>query len=252
MRSFKKFFVLAGAILVSMQVTYADVIYREVFGNGSGAPGSNAPLNTVGWFGAWGPTATDSSNPSPNNFGLSAVGGSPTNLDNVNAGGPANSISNGFVFVSGGTPSTTNFIAGTSQYTVDTTQFSISSISFYAGNTSNAVPNGMPGFHIAVQIGGTWYASDQMLVQGTNVSSAANFHNPPGGASGGAQQLTFNWTTTAGAWDALTFNPGVSLALGANTGSALPGGNITASGLYSAVITNSAGVPQGTTRRFDT
>src|ERR1035437_5621290 len=93
--------VFAGAILLSMQVTHAQ-IYREVFGNTSG---SNASPSSVGWAGNWGATASDASagDSAPgtfNNFGVSTSLGSPQNLDNINAGGSAQSTANGLGFVS--------------------------------------------------------------------------------------------------------------------------------------------------------
>ena len=204
--------VFAGAILLSMQVTQAQ-IYREVFGNNTAG---NNLLSTVGWSGAWGPTATDSSNPSPNNFGISAALGDPQNLDNINAGGPSPSMANGLVFTSGTGAAAANWIAYTT-YTVDPTATPIQDISFYAGSTVNGA-NGIPGFRIAVQIDGNWYASSAVLANPVSVSSAANFHNAPGGSSGGAQQVTFTWTTAASAWDTLTFTPNTTLALGGISG----------------------------------
>src|SRR5580692_3625474 len=151
--------VFAGAILLSMQVTYAQTsIYREVFGNNTG---NNVNLSTVGWLGDWGSTATDSSNPSPNNFGISSQLGDPQNLDNINAGGPSLSQANGLVFTSGGAPSTTNWIAYTTGYTVNTSLTPIQDISFYAGSAANG--SSIPGFRIAVQIDGNWYASNEVL-----------------------------------------------------------------------------------------
>jgi hypothetical protein len=238
----KKLVVLAGAILLSMQVTHAQ-IYREVFGNNTAV---NNLLSTVGWSGAWGPTATDSAGGGmlANNFGVSAALGSPQNLENINAGGPSLSQANGLLFTSGGTAATMNWIAYTTGYTVDTTANPIQDISFYAGSTVNST-YGIPGARIAVQIDGNWYASSAVLANPVSVSSAANFHL--GAGSGGAQQVTFNWTTAASAWDSLTFVPGTSLVLGSTLVSDLPGDNITAFGLYS-----DAEAGTGATRRFDT
>jgi hypothetical protein len=233
--------VFAGATLLSMQVTQAQ-IYREVFGNNTAV---NNLLSTVGWSGAWGPTATDSAGGGmlANNFGVSTALGSPQNLENINAGGPSLSQANGLLFTSGGTAATMNWIAYTTGYTVDTTATPIQDISFYAGSTVNA--GVIPGFRIAVQIDGNWYASSAVLANPVSVSSAANFHL--GAGSGGAQQVTFNWTTAASAWDSLTFVPGTSLVLGSTLVSPLPGDNITAFGLYSDQLTGA-----GATRRFDT
>jgi hypothetical protein len=202
----KKLVVLAGAISVLMQVTHAQVpIYREAFGNNTAG---NVNLSTVGWSGAWGATATDSSNPSPNNFGVSSALGNPNNLDNINAGGPSLSTANGLVFTSGTAASLTNWIAYTTGYTVNTALTPIQDISFYAGSAANGT-FGIPGFRIAVQIDGNWYASTTVLANTVAVASAANF-------STGAQQVTFNWTTAASAWDTLSFTPGTTLVLGSS------------------------------------
>jgi hypothetical protein len=231
--------VFAGAILLSMQVTHAQVpIYREVFGNTSG--NTNANLNLVGWSGAWGPTATDSSNPSPNNFGISSALGDPQNLDNINAGGSSLSMANGLAFTSGTGASLNNWIAYTTGYTVDTTANPIQDISFYAGSAANGT-FGIPGFRIAVQIDGNWYASTTVLANTVAVSSAANFNT-------GAQQVIFNWTTAASAWDSLSFIPSSTLVLGSTLASDLPGDNVTGFGLYSDQEPGGGNA----TRRFDT
>jgi hypothetical protein len=228
--------VFAGAILLSMQVTQAQ-IYREVFGNNTAG---NNLLSTVGWSGAWGPTATDSAGGGmlANNFGVSAALGDPQNLDNINAGGPSLSTANGLLFTSGGTAATMSWIAYTTGYTVDTTATPIQDISFYAGSAANA--GVIPGFRIAVQIDGNWYASTAVLANTVAVASAGVFNSQ-------AQKVTFNWTTAASAWDSLTFVPGTSLVLGSTLVSPLPGDNITAFGLYSDQLTGG-----GATRRFDT
>ena len=236
----------AGVILSSMQVTQAQ-IYREVFGNLS--TGTNSAPSSVGWAGNWGATASDASvGDAPagsfNNFGVSTALGSPNNLDNINAGGPALSTANGLLFVS---QAGQNFIAYTTGYTVNQTLTPIQDISFYAGSTFDTA-GGIPGFRIAVQQDGNWYASTQVLANSLNVTSAGNFHLAPG--SGGAQQVTFNWTTAASAWDNLTFVAGTSLALGGISGG-LNADPITAFGLYSDA-TDSLGNTENAIRRFDT
>src|SRR5207302_6457369 len=117
--------------------------------------------------------------------------------------------------------------------------------SFYSGNTSNTFPNGMPGYRIAIQMDGNWYASSQLLTQTNNIANAGAF-----AASG--QQLIFNWTPAASAWDSLSFTPGSTLALGSVIGSDLPADPITAFGLYSDPAVNTNGVGGIATRRFDT
>ena len=245
MFSFKNFIVLAGAVLLCAQVTHAQAIYFENFGNvGTPIPnavGGNTNLEQDGWSGAWGPTATDSAVPSVNNFGVSSQVGSPTNLLNIGAAATSQSVS-GLVFVSGAAPSATNFIVYTSAFTVNTALYNVQDISFYSGNAAGAAP-----YQIAVQIDGSWYASTQLLSNNSPVSAAGNFRNPPGGGTGGGQQVTFNWTTAGSAWDFLTFISSNSLALGSSLSSVssnLPGDNITAFGVYS-------GGNGGATRRFD-
>jgi len=242
--------VFVGATLLSMQVTHAQVpIYREVFGNNTTV---NNLLSTVGWVGAYGATAADSAGGGmiANNFGVSAALGSPNNLENINAGGPSLSQANGLLFTSGGTGATRgiglmSWIAYTAGYTVDPIATPIQDISFYAGSGANASDGVIPGFRIAVQIGGNWYASSAVLANPIAVTSAANFHL--GAGSGGAQQVTFTWTTAVSAWDSLTFVPGTSLVLGSTLASPLPAGNITGFGLYSDQLTGA-----GATRGFDT
>jgi len=129
---------------------------------------------------------------------------------------------------------------------VNQTLTPIQDISFYAGSTATATTGGIPVFRIAVQQDGNWYASTQVLYNSANVSSAGNFSS----ATVGAQQVTFNWTTAASAWDNLTFTPGTTLALGGLSGG-LNGDPITAFGLYSDA-TDSLGNTETGIRRFDT
>src|SRR5882724_9223023 len=226
MDSLKKFVVLAGAILLCMQATYADTIYRETFSRTAGAPNTN--FSYVGWSGYWGSTAQpgDGVTVPYNNFGSGTSVGIPSggNVTNVNAG-PEDGNTNGFPFASGPVASN-NFLVTTSEYTVDQSVWNVGSISFYSGNTSNTFPNGMPGYRIAIQMDGNWYASATNFVQTINILNAAAF------ATSG-QQMIFNWTNAASAWLSLSFTPGSTLALGGPVGSDLPADPITAFGVYS-------------------
>jgi hypothetical protein len=235
------FGVLAAAIVLSIQVTHAQSpIYREVFGNNTT---SNMDLSAIGWAGAWGGNGASSLTAPANNFGVSTAAGSPQNLDNINAGGSALSMVNGLAFSSGAFASTTNWLAYTSGYTVNQTLTPIQDISFYAGSAANGT-FGVPGFRIAVEIDGNWYASTAVLGNTTGVASAANFGSQ-------AVQVVFNWTTAASAWDSLTFVPGTSLVLGSALSSPLSSDPITAFGLYSDAEPGTTG-PGNATRRFDT
>jgi hypothetical protein len=245
MFSLKRFVVLAGALLLSTQVTDADVIYRETFSRTAGAVNTN--FDYVGWTGWWSPTAQpDDGVVVPfNNFGSGSSVGRPSggSFTNVNAG-PEDGNTNGFAFASGFQAVSNNILVITSQYTVDQSVWNVGSISFYSGNTSNAFPNGMPGYRIAIQMDGNWYASSQLLTQSNNVANAAAF------ATSG-QQMIFNWSLAASAWDSLTFSPSNSLALGSVLGSNLPSDPITAFGLYSDPAVNTNGLGGIATRRWD-
>ena len=246
----KKLVMLAGAILLSAQVVRADVVYRETFSNTAGAANTN--FNFVGWEGYWSPTAqtTDQGNTTGlyNNFGIGSSLGRPSGLDNVNAGANVGNT-NGFAFSSGFLSVSNNILTYTSEYTVNPAVWSVGSISFYSGNTSNnpnAYVNNIPTWRIAVQIDGNWYVSSTQLVQTINIANAAGF------ASSG-QQLVFNWTTAASAWLNLDFVPGTTLAVGGPVGSDLPNDPITAFGLYSDPSVNTNGLWNATaTRRWDT
>lgn len=252
MLSLKKSIILAGAVLFCLQATYADVIYRETFSQTAGAANTNFDFD--GWAGYWSSTAqtTDQGNTTNgafqtvyNNFGLGSSLGRPSGgtYTNVNAG-PNVGNTNGFAFSSGFLSVSNSILTYTTEYTVNQSLWNVGSISFYSGNTSNAFPNGMPAWRIAIQMDGNWYASSQLLVQTVNVAAAANFPTT-------AQQLVFNWTTTASAWDSLSFVPGSTLALGGVIGSDLPADPITAFGLYSDASVNTNGVGGIATRRWD-
>ena len=226
-----------------MQVTQAQTtpIYREVFGNSTNVSSANIAVSTTGWYGYLGPTATAASSFSPNNFGISSSVGRPTTLDNINAGGPAASTQNGILFTSGNAVQAANWIAYQNTCTVNQTATPIQDISFYLGSGAGGVSGVIPGFRVAVQIDGNWYATTQTFANTASVSSGANFNAL-------AQQFTFNWTTAASAWESLTFVPGTTLASGSVLTSPLSGDPITAFGVY----TDAEAAGDTATRRIDT
>ena len=239
---------MAGAILLSVPVTRAQgpsAIYFEEFGNTNAAAGKNFSVSSVGWVGKWGPTATDSSNPAPDNFGISSSIGATKGYTNINDGAENNST-NGYIFTSGTGASLNNWIAYQNTYTVDTSAYSIQDISFYCASASLA-GFGVPGARVAVQIDGNWYATTQVFSNSTGISSGS-------GVAAGAQQVVFNWTTAASAWDSLSFVPGSTLVLGSALSSPLPGDNLTAFGLYSdqeVIVQGGTNFIGNATRRFD-
>jgi hypothetical protein len=257
MLSIKKLVVLAGVILLSMQISYADVIYQETFSQTAGAANTN--FDFVGWAGYWSATAqsTDQGNTTNasgatvyNNFGVGSSVGRPSGgtVTNVNAGASVGNT-NGFPFSSGFLSVSNNILSYTTEYTVNQSVWNVGSISFYSGNSSNnpnSFLNGnIPGYRIAIQMDGNWYASATNLVQNNVIANAAAF------ASSG-QQLVFNWSNAASAWRNLTFVPGTTLALGGAVGSDLPADPITAFGLYSDPVLDTNGVGGVATRRWDT
>ena len=247
MSSLKKFVLLAGVALLCMQVTRADVIYRETFSRTAGAANTN--LAYVGWSGYWSTTAQSDASVSVNNFGDGSSVGKPSggSITNVNAG-PSDGNTNGFPFVSGFLAVSNNVLITTSEYAVNQSIWNIGSISFFSGNTSNnpnSFANPIPGWRIAIQMDGNWYASSTNLVQTNNIANAGAF------ATSG-QQMIFNWTNAASAWLSLNFTAGSTLTLGSALGSDLPTDPITAFGLYSDPSVDTNGVGGIQTRRFDT
>ena len=183
MITLKKFFVLAGAIMLCVQATRAqgpNAIYFKEFGNTNAASGNNFAISSIGWAGNWGTNATDSSNPSPNNFGISSSVGSPRGDTNIDPGAEVNST-NGYIFTSGTGASLNNWIAYQSNYTVNTSAYSIQDISFYAASAA-LTGGGTPTARVAVNIDGNWYVTTQVFSNDFPVSSGGNVHNPPDGS----------------------------------------------------------------------
>jgi hypothetical protein len=227
MLSLKRLVVLAGAILLSMQVTHAQTpIYRELYANTSGA---NAAPSIDSWVGSFSSTAFDSQDTVHGGgavagyFGLSSSTGNSSGPVGINTTPAEPATGPGFLFLSGGATKAggTNWIATTSAYTVNTANYSINDMSFYSGNAYTASLE-----HFVVQIDGSWYATVQTFGNAAAVSSAGNF-------AAQAQLDTFTWTTAASAWETLNYTPGSTLSIGSALISDLSGDNITAFGLYS-------------------
>jgi hypothetical protein len=232
----KKILLGSMVALIAVPVLHADVIYRETFGETV----NNNPLSDNTWAGAFG--ATGSNAFSSMNFGLSNNFSKPgATAPSVNAGVSTNpSTTLGFVFSNGGTVASSNWLAYTNEYTVDTSLWTPTSISFYSGNAAGAT---IPVYRIAAQIGGNWYATDSTFANATAVTAAGNFQNA---GSGGAELMTFAWTNAAASWRDLAFTLNTTMTLSGTTLAAdLPTGNITGFGLYSEAV-------GGTIRRFDT
>jgi hypothetical protein len=193
---------IALAISLATEAS-ATVIYREIFPNNSS---SNEELNTEGWqihFGS-GAQVDDGAVDNINSPSFST----PNNLDAVNSNPTINYPSDGYAFTFGSTSG--DYLFWTNEYTVDRSVWNPTEISWYQahadGNASRA----------ALQIAGQWYASQQTFTNTSTNTDAMDL-----------EQLDF----TSATWLPLDFTPGSSLSLGGST-IALPGGNITAFGVY--------------------
>lgn len=212
---------LLAAIALPLVARAQTVIYRETFGNNHGADTYLSNINTD-WE-AYRFVSGTLTNVTALDTGQGRIvsynGGSPTNLPNVNTGETTLSQSNGFIFINAGTGA----LIKTNGYTIDRDAFS--AISFTWTERDSPTDGGL---RLAIQIGENWYASDALY---KNESSSWALQ-------------TFNFTTAASAWRALTFTD-TALSLSDTTlVSALPSGDIIGFGLY--VFGTTANV------RFDT
>ncbi|QNN23221.1 hypothetical protein HED60_13385 [Planctomycetales bacterium ZRK34] len=193
----------AAAILCMLAVGHAQagVIYREVFPNNTA---NNDALSTDDWqinSDAGALAASQVNSPTT---------GSPTNQSAVNSNPDSAEISNGYAF--NNDANGVDYLIWTDEYTVDRTAYSITSISWYQANESTSDVS-----RAAIQIGSQWYASSQ-----TFQNTSAYF----GGSGGELMSLDF----ASANWLLLDFTDGSSLALG--SAASLPGGDITAFGVY--------------------
>jgi hypothetical protein len=180
----------------------AAIIYREIFPNNGG---SNQDLSFDGWQIHFDSDAEQ----------ISTGGNSPTVSQPNNTDPGVNSFPSNAPPVAGyasiAATVNTNYLFWTSEYTVDRTADSVTSISWWQANTSSEASS-----QAAVRIGTQWYASTDTFSN----PAAANFNS--------AYQRTLDFTTAT--WQLLDFVPGTSLALGAAT--TLPAGNLIAFGWY--------------------
>jgi hypothetical protein len=233
MHSIKRSVSAACGIAVFMMWAFAaraDVVYRENFPATSGM----TPFTTFTWNAYYGNAATNAtvappgSTGNPANAMISGGPGAPTAGPNINAGASAQTT-NGFAPIltqNGGQ----DFLIYTDEFAIDRTTSAPTSFtwyagSYYAGDTHRAV----------IRIGTTWYASNTPL-------APVAFGNASGGQGFGpaAQQLVSPFSDSASAWKTLNFTPGSPLTLGADLVAPLPGGPITAFGIF-AEIADSAG-----------
>jgi PEP-CTERM motif len=225
-----------------------SVIYRETFGNSTGA---NASLTSIGW--AVHSTGGLLRSADAANTGISNQVGGPTGLANVNAGGVSASETNGLAFSFASNAATANgntFTAGnnpsliwTNEYTVDRSVNEVTSITFNMFNSATA-----NRARIAIQISTQWYATNFAFTT-TATGGASLFAT-------NSESKTFTFSSAAADWRELTFNGsltanGSALSISAITlAASLPSGNITAFGMFMDPTSTSGGNNSGV--RFDT
>lgn len=163
-------------------------------------------------------TVAGTSNVGHNGVGWQAhigTGGTDNSANTTNAGG--------FVVVPSDYAAKANNspigLAWTNEFAAfDRSVEEITTLSFVSNNNNN-----VGTMRFAVQIGTTWYATNQTFT-----------HAGGGAASTWAttgEIETFNFTTVAAAWRMLNFTPNSTLSLGAVLSSDLPSGNLNAAGI---------------------
>lgn len=206
-----------------------QVIYRETFGNTSGADVRfNSP--TISWqhytAATTGANVADSSG---SNGGADSRNGRPANLDNVNAGTSASQVT-GYAY----SLNARQALVFTTEFPVNRSIYTPTALSWYShlSNNNSGANNQSP----AVRIGGQWY----VITLSTDI--AGNFTQLGGGASfdqsGSLFTVNFATATATSAtgvvtsgWRTLAAAPNAPFVVG-TTAVALPSGNIEAFGVY--------------------
>jgi len=200
-------------------VEVPEVIYRETFGNDSG---SDQGLSYADWTGYYGASATLLPSSGSTSGTLVSGNGGPRVAVPINSDLDSNEPDNGvldlgfgrLLWPAGGGVSPA--LVYTDEYAIDRSAYDIEAFIW-----SQATNGGTDNFQVALQIGGQWYLSDTAFVGPSNGSSGTFDDN------GREQTLGF----TGAQWRSLSFTPGSTLGSpGAIV--ALPGGDVTAFGLY--------------------
>lgn len=190
----------------SMLTVHAAPLYEQDFINNSGA---NAAVNTVGWNAYLGSTATvksaDAGGGGVDRIGISYLAGNPN-------------TSNGYLY-------TANTLTANQIFAATATFSSISptTITWREGNNNTGI-----SVRLMVQVGGSWYATDQAFSNTVAYSTATDFSN----SSSPDVMKSFNFTTTASSWRSVTLVPGSTLSLGSVLTSDLVSSSITGIGFF--------------------
>lgn len=196
---------LSAALLLVSQAQSDEIVYLEIFPNGTGG---NIPVTASNWQYNTGPTGSVFARDISNNNG--AVAQPPVNSN------PSTTTSSGYPFLAASDGDRALF--WTNEYTIDGDEYALTRFRWHSfgdgggGTDANDI-------RLAVQVnGGTWYATDQ--------SDA-----PMGGVSNNWLERDLDLTTAT--WQELSFTPGSSLGLTGPTGQSLPlRPDITAFGVF--------------------
>jgi hypothetical protein len=274
---------VVGVLLVFAPMPQAAVvIYRETFGTAATAdPGLPTTFDwsvhssATGTFRSVGSGVTNQANVSVSGA-APTYNSKPTMLLNVNAGEPTSfpldtnadtipdSNARGVAYISGtawgANSADRRALVWTPEYSFNPADYVAGSIKFswHQGNG-----NALDALNLAVRIGGQWYVSKSGFTN-TAVTAIGNFplgdDSGNGGTAHGSELKSLAFTTAASDWNLLTFDgtfdattdtgvtSTVGLALGAAAASDLPGGPITAFGIFS----NDPQITGAGNRRFDT
>lgn len=199
---------------MAFHVSAQSLIYSENFGRANGANGTADP-STYNWSGLAGNTTTVSALGFGTAFAVSANVGKPIDAPQINAGTNLQGTEGLGVLFSTINTANYRYLLTTNEYVFNPADYSALTFSWYGANSVSGTTQ-----RLAVQIGGTWYATSNQTFSVPVATSGANFTT-------NATQHSVNFYTAA--WSGLTTSG--SLQLGSTT--SLPSGNLTAFGVYS-------------------
>lgn len=211
--------------LVCASIAQAASTYQETFPHPGGG---NISHTDVGWTTVYGATATD---------------GSGNTTNNSNGGFVVSNLGDGYGAKTTTTPGSYGLAYTTEVYSPSApiTTTDISSISFLA---KNSVATDRYRIVLAIDVAGSteWFVSNQF------------FTTTAGVWSDGAQLQELAFTTAASAWRNMTVTTSALSISDSTLGSALPGGNLIAAGLFMSGNNDTAGTSGGAhanTMRYD-
>jgi hypothetical protein len=148
---------LGAAFTLCTPVFSQSIVYRETFGNATGA---SAAVSTVGWLAdVYTGTLFSAQGGLNANYAITNQAGRVNNADNVANAEVTTSLTNGFIFVgSGGGARNILAYSNATDFTGTLPVGNLSEISFFAGHTSGGVSTlSEVTSRPAIRVGSTWY-----------------------------------------------------------------------------------------------